>query len=115
MVGSAAASADAPLMESGLDSLGAVELRNSLATRFAVELPPTVTLDYPSVAALAQFIAALLAPAPRARRSRAGRKGRNGPEAPSGIDIVGVSCVYPGEPPESCPTSRANSDMTHII
>ena len=48
-----------PLMEAGLDSLGAVELRNALSTAFAVELPATVTLDYPSVAALAGFIASL--------------------------------------------------------
>ena len=46
-----------PLMEAGLDSLGAVELRNSLATHFAVDLPSTVTFDYPTIAALANFIA----------------------------------------------------------
>ena len=48
-----------PLMEAGLDSLGAVELRNALSAAFAVELPATVTLDYPSVAALAGYIASL--------------------------------------------------------
>ena len=39
---------------------GAVELRNALSTKFGVELPPTVTLDYPSVAALASHLAAQL-------------------------------------------------------
>ncbi|KAI8473970.1 MAG: hypothetical protein J3K34DRAFT_383389, partial [Monoraphidium minutum] len=48
---------DAPLMESGLDSLGAVELRNALADMFEVELPPTLTFDHPTPAALAGFIA----------------------------------------------------------
>ena len=48
-----------PLMEAGLDSLGAVELRNALAAKFAVELPATVTLDQPTIAALAQHIASL--------------------------------------------------------
>ena len=50
--------AQQPLMEAGLDSLGAVELRNALGSRFGLELPPTVTLDHPSVAALAEFICA---------------------------------------------------------
>ena len=53
----------APLMEAGLDSLGAVELRNALSTAFASELPATVTLDYPSVAALSTYIASLQPPA----------------------------------------------------
>jgi len=48
-----------PLMEAGLDSLGAVELRNALAARFGVELPATVTLDHPTIDALAAYIAAL--------------------------------------------------------
>jgi len=53
---------DEPLMEAGLDSIGAVELRNSVAAKFGVELPATVTFDYPSVAALAQYLAARTAP-----------------------------------------------------
>ena len=55
-------SRDEPLMEAGLDSIGAVELRNSVAARFGVELPATVTFDHPSVAALAQYVAAKIAP-----------------------------------------------------
>ena len=48
---------DQPLMEAGLDSIGAVELRNAVAARFGVELPATVTFDYPSPAALGRFVA----------------------------------------------------------
>ena len=48
--------ADQPLMEAGLDSIGAVELRNSVSASFGVDLPATVTFDYPTAAALAQYI-----------------------------------------------------------
>ena len=46
-----------PLMEAGLDSLGAVELRTALGQRFSLELPATVTFDYPSAASLSRFLA----------------------------------------------------------
>ena len=48
-------------MEAGLDSLGAVELRNALSAKFGLELPATVTLDFPSVAALAAHLATIAA------------------------------------------------------
>jgi len=52
-----------PLMEAGLDSLGAVELRNALTTKFGIELPATVTLDFPTINALAEHMATIAAPA----------------------------------------------------
>ena len=51
-----------PLMEAGLDSIGAVELRNSVATNYGIDLPATISFDQPTVRALADHLAAMLAP-----------------------------------------------------
>lgn len=53
----------ASLMESGLDSLGSVELRNTLSKHFGIELPATLTFDYPTTAAITAFIFESIAPA----------------------------------------------------
>lgn len=42
---------DAPLMEQGLDSLAAVELRNAAATAFGVQLGAAAALHYPTLKA----------------------------------------------------------------
>eukprot|EP00854_Cymbomonas_tetramitiformis_P021040 gene21040-25248_t len=42
-----------PLMDAGLDSLGAVEFRKTIENDIGVDLPATVAFDYPSVATLA--------------------------------------------------------------
>ena len=114
-----------PLPQAGLDSLGAVELRNALTARFAVELPATVTFDYPSVAALAGFVARQLAvsgqrlgggewpeegeasdayelgSASEAELALAGPPLGGGSLLPADLltDLVGLGCLYPGASP----------------
>lgn len=56
--------------QAGLDSLAAVELRNAVAAKFSVDLPATVSFDYPTVAALAAFVASLMAPEPAGQEAR---------------------------------------------
>ena len=55
---------DDPLMESGVDSLAATELRNSLQRELgkAVKLPSTVMFDYPTSASIAEFVQSALIP-----------------------------------------------------
>ncbi|MGO4648104.1 SDR family NAD(P)-dependent oxidoreductase [Nocardia sp. 2YAB30] len=46
----------APFTELGFDSLAGVEFRNRLAKTCGVQLPSTVVFDYPTAAALAEFV-----------------------------------------------------------
>ena len=45
-----------PLVAAGIDSLGAVELRNNLEERMGCQLPPTLLFDYPTVSDLAGYL-----------------------------------------------------------
>ena len=100
-----------PLMEAGLDSLGAVELRNAISARFQLDVPATLTFDYPSLASMAGFLTPQLgakpgSPAAGMRQatmldvhsgvaSLGGGQGGSAARA-SATGIVGVACRYPG-------------------
>lgn len=107
-------------LQAGLDSLGSVELRNALSARFELELPATAVFDYPSVAALAGFIARQLAAAGRQPGIAAVEGGKLALASDSETelalttqpfsgttlqpadlttDLRGIGCLYPGASP----------------
>lgn len=47
---------DQPLHELGIDSIGAVELRNSLSSTLGIKLPATAMFDYPTVGAMIGYV-----------------------------------------------------------
>ena len=67
----------AKFLELGLDSLAAVELKNALEAAFRIALPTSALFDHPTVGALAEHIAARLAP-DEAAATPAATAGENG-------------------------------------
>lgn len=47
-------------VQAGLDSQGAVELRNAIMAKFGISVSATVAFDYPTPAALAAHVSATL-------------------------------------------------------
>ena len=45
-----------------MPAAGVVQLRNAITHRFGVEVPATVALDFPTISALAGFVAQKIAP-----------------------------------------------------
>lgn len=102
IIGSSIA-ADEPFMATGLDSLGAVQLRNAVSERFGTELPATAALDFPTAATLAGYL--LRSSAPSVAIAATGilyDSYSDGSFADSSAtEIVGVSCMYPGAAAET--------------
>lgn len=47
---------DTPLMDSGMDSLSSVEFRNQLVKDFKMNLPATLTFDFPSIKMIMEYV-----------------------------------------------------------
>ncbi|KAK9841826.1 hypothetical protein WJX81_005522 [Elliptochloris bilobata] len=96
-----AVGAHQPLMEAGLDSLGATELQATLGTAFGLQLPATTTIDYPTSAALAAHIGLLLGTVhlPAGSGATALPWQPDSSEATCACKLVAVACRYPGSEP----------------
>ncbi|CDI81585.1 Pc16g11480 protein, related, partial [Eimeria acervulina] len=87
---------DSPLQELGIDSLGAVELRNGLAQRLGVKLSATTLFDYPTIGAIINYI----------QNQISGSVSVGTPDVPTsamsamgqmqGLAVIGASCRLPG-------------------
>ncbi|MGW2477032.1 SDR family NAD(P)-dependent oxidoreductase [Streptomyces sp. NPDC001665] len=87
----AAPDTDATFQDLGLDSLGAVELRNRLARRIGRPLPSGLVFDHPTPAAVIDHLCAAAGaePAPAVVRTVAA-------EDDDPVVIVGMACRLPG-------------------
>ena len=47
---------DEPLMEAGIDSLGASELQRAIGEEFSSEMPATMLFDHPSIAGITSVV-----------------------------------------------------------
>ena len=88
----AAVGATRPFTDLGLDSLAAVDLRNSLQKRLGLNLSATVVFDYPNPRALAEYLAGRLSTAPALAKVSTTAPART--KEP--IAIVGMACRFPG-------------------
>jgi acyl carrier protein len=81
---------EAPLSEFGLDSLLAVELRNTLAAALSQPLPATLLFEYPTLDALTDFLLAALRPSTASARETIDQPERSVAGTVAAPDLLGA-------------------------
>src|SRR3984957_7103582 len=110
--------ASATFGQLGLESLGALELANSLSVAVGRPLSATVTFDHPTIDAVCDELLRELFP-PTDARATAKSVGRSAQREP--VAIVGIGCRLPGKEgtladPEGCWMSlRAGVASTRVV
>ena len=91
---------DTPLMEMGMDSLGATELVRDLSGRFELQLPPTLLFNYSTVEALSTHVYGKVGNATSVNEGETELQVRRIKPVSGASDdpvaIVGMSCRFPG-------------------
>ncbi|MFF7656639.1 beta-ketoacyl synthase N-terminal-like domain-containing protein, partial [Streptomyces sp. NPDC007983] len=83
--------------ELGFDSLGAVELRDRLASATGLRLASGLLYNHPSPSALVRYLFKRLLGAQRSESPSSTRRGANGSPDDDPIVIVSMACRYPGD------------------
>lgn len=76
-----------------------MELRNALAAKFSLTLPPTIIFDHPTSAALARHLLSLLDTSTSALPTATSHALHPADYSSGAIVIAGVGCLYPGSLP----------------
>ena len=93
------------LAQAGLDSLGALELRNAVSNAFGIPVPASLACDYPTQAALASYISSELAAkavTPPLSQAITMPDQHQGSKT---TDLVSVACQYPAAEATGKPSS----------